>query len=340
MSLRPVLLAFLALAFPSPACVQPYPNVGEKLDLGVTLRGQDSTTWVGASGRTALILVLATPDSTGLAHFVHTTIGNDGNELRTLQGTWSGDVHASTLSVESTVRYTLPDERALPLSRRVGASRKGLHEKQTLGARLESGRLVLDGGNGSMVGSYVVLQAALARLGSSSPDAAGCAFQVMNLAVCSSQVRIPGFNSADMIQYFHPASFAGTLSGEVHISVATPTTPLTLIGYNTFADFSGVEIDGTQSSQTDTSGDGWLFGTVSFRFQPLALAPDGTATPLPPLNGTIDYGVSDGSGASVRLSNGNATGGQYRVAFEGGGTGTVDAASPYQPDLAVCLGLP
>lgn len=332
------LASLLVLTLSAPACVQPYPNVGEKLDLGVTLRGQASTTWIALSGDSALVLVLATADASGVARFIHTTVSH-GTAVVTLQGTWSGDVHASTLSVETTARFTLPDESALPLARRVGATRKGMHAPQTLLARLENGRLVLAGGDGSMAGTYSIFQAALAKLTPTSADAPGCAFQVMNLVVRSSEARVPGFGGTDMIQYLHPASFAGVLAGEMHVSVSTPTTPLTLIGYNTFADFSGVQIDGTQSSQTDTSGDGWLYGTVSFRLQPVSVAPDGTATPLPPVDGTVTYGVPDGSGSSVKLTNANATGGQYLIAFDRGGGGAVDAASPFSPDLAVCLGI-
>jgi hypothetical protein len=187
-----------------------------------------------------------------------------------------------------------------------------------------------------MDGSYVPLQVALSRLGRSSPSDLSCAFQVYNLTIVSSQVRIPGFNSALVSQYTSPATFVGEQAGSVRIAVTDLLSPLTDITYAGYSDFSGVAVEGTQWTKVNVAGDGYMYGSVAFRLEPVASG--GGAAP-PPLVGTVTYGESGGGGTSIRLTNGNVTGGSYAVSLDGGVSGPVDGVTWPPPPLAECLGI-
>lgn len=327
-------LAWLAL-LAGPACLDsPYANLGEILDATVSIAG---TTWIAsvdtASGPEVRLLVVAGPDSPSGRTFIHTSMIGIA-PVRKLVGTWSTD-GAGTVTFAATTEYVLADEASKPVASRAGSRRLTVDVRQTVSARLEGGSLVLSGGDGSLDGSYHRLDRALSRLGTAGATAAACFFQAFNVTVVSSQVRILGFNSAAIAQYTSPATFAGEASGNLVISLTNLLSPLTDITYGSFSDFPEMVVDGTQMTKVNLSGNGFMYGTLDFTFLPV----DADGKPLSPVHGSVSYGTPDGGGNSIRLTNGNVTGGSYTVSGADGLLGMVEGSSPPSPSIAACLGL-
>lgn len=321
---KPHALAALLLA--APACMTPYPDLAARLDVGRAVHG---VPYVMVAGSEVRLLVLGDPpDAASPAPFALTRV-TGGWSVVTLQGTWTEDRSLGKLTLRGAVEFVLPDERAVPVVQRDGASRRQLDQQQVLDVGPSGDQLVLSGGDGTAAGTWTLLEAALARLGGDA-TAPACAFQVANLTVRSAQARVPGFGSPAMVEYLDGASFLGTFAGTLHVSLRSLSTPWTTIAFSGYVDFSGVTLDGAQVSQTSTSGDGTMSGVIGFLFQPGAAS---ASDPLPPpIQGTIDYG-------GVLLGNGAPLGGGYAVAVQGGATGEVPAIGPPAPTIAACLGL-
>lgn len=330
---RAAALALLALALG--AC-GPYADVAQKLDVTARVAGD---TWIAAAGdRTELrILLVGKPDKDGVAQFAFSSLQQPisaGTSATALQGKWTevGAAGAVTLRVEFV--YTLPDERSVSLGSRRGASRTASQRMIPLTVTRTGGQLVV-AGDASIAGTYVAFGEALTHLGAAT-DPAACAFQVANLGVRTSEIRIIGFGGPGMSQYNSTATFVGTVAGsfQVHVSVSLPSfASTTTIGYSGFEDLGGAQVDGAQVTSVGSGGDGDMAGILTFVLQPRL--PDGTAAA--PITGTINYG----SGAdAVQITNGIATGGFYVVALQGGGSARVSPVTAPSPSVAECLALP
>ncbi len=319
----------------------PYTDVGQKLDVGATILAGD--TWIAATATEARLLVLGKPEQEGeRAAFAFTSIAlpiSAGTSVRALQGTYHESRADGWLRLEETLEYRLADESAAALLSRHGSTRDDIDRMVTFTQSRAGGRLALGGGDPGVAASYVPLPDALARLGAGTPfgpdtpSGAACAFQLANLAVRSSQVRILGFGGPSMTQYSVAAFFKGTLAGDVRVYFNGSGADIT---YRDFADFAGVRIAGTQSTNVDWSGNGHMYGTVAVTLEPAPLA--GGATP--PITGTIGYGDRNGGGDSIQIHDGLASGGRYVVALDAGGAARVDPVAPPSPSVADCLGLP
>jgi hypothetical protein len=314
-------LASLGIA----ACLGPYAQVGQKLDVAETFASGE--TWISYVGTEIHLLVLGrdrggAPIGFALSSFdVSETAGVSGRMLR---GTWSEA--SGTLRLAERLEYTMPDERDKGLLNRAGSQRNDVDRSLVLSAARTPTTLAL-GGDAAWAATYALLPAALANLGTATADDAACAFHLANLAVMTSQVRIIGFGGPGMLQYHNPQDFVGTLSGFVHVKTGVPSpTDITFDGYS---DFSGVELDGLQHTNAGLSGDGDMAGTVDFTFRP-----DGA----PPIHGTILYG--DGGPDSLQIKNGIAVSGHYLVTFDDGVSAKVSPVGPPTPNIAKCLGLP
>jgi hypothetical protein len=159
-------------------------------------------------------------------------------------------------------------------------------------------------------------------LSGNDANTTACAFHLANLAVESSEARIPGFNSAGLTQYLNREEpFDGILSGTVTIGLVGLFSPVTTNTFRNYADFEGVTLDGAQVSSTDTGGNGTLSGVLGFRIDR-----DG----LPPLEGAVDY-------REVVITGGNESG-NYLVTLDGGATYPVPTGHRI-PSLEQCLGL-
>jgi hypothetical protein len=247
----------------------------------------------------------------------------------TLQGTWTefGAAGQARLAVAHT--YTLPASSG---TGGPGAQRDDTPYALSVTVARAAGRLVV-AGDPRLAGTYVGLSDALGSLGRLTGRDAACAYQVASLAVQSSEIRILGFGSNQMLQYRNAATYVGTVSGSltIHVSFSlTNNQAGTSIRYDGFSDQGGVVLSGEQDTTTSLAGDGHMSGTLGFSLQPLSLDPAAVTTPI---NGSIDYG-------SVQLGNGNTSGGSYLVTLDPGSVSTLlDAVTP-SPSAVECLALP
>ena len=313
---KATVLAMTTLVLGAAACLGPYPGIGEKLDVGSQVNG---VSYIAVDGGAPRILIL---DLDGGSSVPFTRIDeHQPRALETLQGTWSGDLAAPRFATD--LLFSLPDEHTTPVVGRTGATRAQLSPPVIDQATLTS----TDGGSLDVTGSprfsghYDRFIEATARITGTEANITTCAFYVANLAVESSEARIPGFNSPGLTQYLNrDTPFGGILSGTVTVRLSGIFNPVATFTYAEYADFEGVVLDGQQVSSTNSSGDGALSGVVRFR-----IAREG----LPDIDGTLDYG-------QITLSNGNESG-NYLVTLDGGAT--VPVASGFRnPSLNLCLG--
>jgi len=300
------------------ACLGPYPNIGEKLDATSRVSG---SSYITLNSGNARVLVLAPLDGGQRAAF--TRIDEfQPRAVETLQGTWSDpgvDITFSTSTI-----FTLPDELTRPVSSRRGATRKTLSPPMVSAATLVavSGDTLELAGPAEVAGTYHTLASRTASIRDTDATSPACAFHVANLAVESSEARVPGFNSAGLTQYLNRVEpFQGILSGTMSIGLVGLFSPVSTITFQNYADYEGVVLNGQQISSTDTSGNGALSGVVTFHIERRGMAP---------LEGSVDY-------RAVTLSGGNESG-DYLVTLDGG-TETRVPTGHRIPSLEECLGL-
>jgi hypothetical protein len=303
------------------ACLGPYPNVAEKLD-GVDI--VNGTSYIALDAGAARILILAPFDGGRTAPFTRID-EQQPRAVQTLQGTYSGEA-TNTLNVNfsSTTLFSLPNEASKAVSDRVGASRHELSPPMQSKAHIDTSTdEVLDlSGSADVAGHFLRLLGRTALLTGTDQNTTACAFHLANLAVESSEARIPGFNSAGLTQYLNREEpFDGILSGTVTIGLQGLFSPVTTNTFRNYADFEGVVLDGVQVSSTDTGGNGSLSGVLAFKI--------GRAG-LPPLEGSVDY-------RAVTITGGNESG-NYLVTLDGGTTYPVPTGRRIPP-LEQCLGL-
>jgi len=303
------------------ACLGPYPNVAEKLD-GV--EGVNGTSYIALDAGAARILILAPFDGGRTAPFTRID-EQQPRAVQTIQGTYEGDAtNALNVTFSSTTLFSLPNEASKPVSDRVGASRHQLSPPMESKVHVDSSTdSVLDlSGSGDIAGHFLRLLGRTALITGNDANATACAFHLANLAVESSEARIPGFNSAGLTQYLNREEpFDGILSGTVTIGLVGLFSPVTTNTFRNYADFEGVVLEGQQVSSTDTGGNGALSGILAFK-----IGRDG----LPPIEGSVDY-------REVTITGGNESG-NYLVTLDGGATFPVPTGRRVPP-LEQCLGL-
>ena len=303
------------------ACLGPYPNVGERLD-GVAL--VNGTSYIALDAGAARILILAPFDGGQVAPFTRIDEAQP-RAVETIQGTYTGDPNnALNVTFSSTTLFTLPNEASKPVSDRDGARRHELSPPTESKLHIDTTtEEVLDlSGSRDIAGHYLAFLGRTAVITGTDATATACAFHLANLAVESSEARIPGFNSAGMTQYLNRVEpFDGILSGIVSVGLVGILSPVVTTSYSNFADFEGVVLDGVQVSSTNASGDGALSGVLGFRIQRKG---------LPDLEGQVDY-------RAVSLSGGNESG-NYLVRLDGGSEFAVPTGRRVPP-LEQCLGL-
>jgi len=298
------------------ACLGPYPGIGDKLDGTVPVSG---TSYIAVDAGAARILILAPIDAGTSAPFTRID-EQQPRAVETFQGTWSGSNDQVDFTANTV--FHLPDEHTKPVSSRTGATRQTLSPPVVTPATvaLAAGEALELVGPAEVAGSYLTLLSRTAMITGTDATATACAFHVANLAVESSEARVPGFNSAGMTQYLNREEpFAGILSGTMTVQLVGLFSPVTTIRYTNYADFNGVVLDGVQVSSTNASGDGAMSGVVAFRID---------REGLPPIEGTADYG-------EVVLTGGNESG-NYRVTLDGGTLARVPTGRRVPP-LEECL---
>jgi hypothetical protein len=315
----------------------PYVNLGEQLDVTVSLA--DGETWIAgnADGTDVRVLVLAeskdgVPAGFSLASIQFpVTAGLTASEL---QGEWvAGAGTAATFRVRSV--YTLPDESDRSPFSRVGAHRDAVDVTSQVTIERTGDALVL-AGDPSLAGHYLRLRRAVAALGTTTPHDAACAFQLMNVATQAFYVRVLGFGGALMLQYKDPASYLGTIggSGQVRLegSLNTKTT-FTFVG---LVELSGTHLEGVQTTTADTSGDGEMGGVLTWTIVPVGASGE----ELPALVAHVDFGGGGDPADAVQITRGNASGGHYAVTLDGGGAARISPVTAPSPSVTECLTLP
>ncbi|HEX9050243.1 MAG TPA: hypothetical protein VF841_06880 [Anaeromyxobacter sp.] len=334
----------LLLALAAASC-GPYANVAQKLDVTARVAGD---TWIANGGPDEVrILIVGKPSAEGTAPFSFSSVYEPisaGTSVSTLQGTWVevGTAGAATLDVEHS--YSYPDESTVPILQRNGTTRSDDRFPIQVTVARSAGRLAVSG-DARVAGTYVALTEALGHLGTAAPSDAACAFHVANLALLRSQGRIIGFGGAGILQYQQAETYIGTVAGTVEISMSGFTSNTTTLQYAGFEDIGGVVVDGPMKTDANSSGDGHMYGRMTFAFSPIAA--DGTAGT--PITGWIDYGgdatplgPNDPTNA-IQISYGNPVGGHYIVAIDPagvGGTAQVGPQDPPSPSVSQCLALP
>ncbi len=225
------------------ACLGPYPNIGEKLDVTSKVSGRSYLTVDAGNAR---VLVLAPLDGGSSAPF--TRIDEfQPRAVETLQGSWSP---GAELSFSTSTIFTLPDELTKPISSRRGATRKTLSPPSVSTATIgtvTSDTLELSGPP-EVAGTYHTLVTRTAHISGTDETSPACAFHVANLAVESSEARVPGFNSPGLTQYLNRVEpFQGILSGTMTIGLVGLFSPVSTITFTNYADYEGVVLNGQQN---------------------------------------------------------------------------------------------
>jgi hypothetical protein len=325
----PVLLALLACT------TGRYQDLGAKLDVGVTI-GVGSTTWIAPGPQKTQLLVLGADGGAGAPAYMETDIGSDGATISE-SGTYAIDSTGTNLTLNATLRFILLNELDKPVLQRLGARRQVISTSTTYGYLLSGNNLTLTGS--PTLGPFVFLPAGLAQLGSTTQHDAECAYMLALLTLDSSQARIPGFNGPGTTQYFTPATFVGTLTGDLTFvlngSIFSPHGDLK---YVEFSDFDGITLGRTLSDVADTNGNGYLYGTVSYQFTTRPSPTSDAGSRLVQV-GTIFYGNADGDGG-VPLTNGAISGGDLLVTMDSNPTVTVPHSTVASLDVSGCLSPP
>jgi hypothetical protein len=312
----------------------PYSNIGEKLDISVSVAEGD--TYISASGTIVRILLLGHNEAGAPTKFTLSSFDfakAAGSSATELQGDWSkgsAGTGGNSILLDGQVQYNFPDETSKGVMSRDGATRKDVSMPLHMTVLDQAGVRTLTG-DAAAAGRYVLLSTALQRLDPSTANGAACAFHVAHVVMMSAETRILGFGSPRQQQYSTPATFNGVVNGTLKITLAGLLNSTTTLVFTHLADFAGAEVNGTNIIHANTSGDGSMSGSVSFTLHP------GAGGGTSDVAGTIDFAAS---GDGLTIKGGNISGGHYHVAVQGGGSATVDPVAAPQPSFAICLGLP
>jgi len=314
----------------------PYAEVAQKLD--VTAPFADADTWVAARGTEIRLLVLGRREAGAAPAFALTVLQTPvsaGVSARALQGDFTEDPASSAATFTARREYLLADERDKPLLGRTGATRRDVNRVAHVGFERSGGGLVVSGDD-ELAGAYRPLAEAIAQLGAATERDAACGFQVANLGIRATQVRIIGFGGPGMTQYQNKATYNATVSGSFTVELEGFLDNRTTIRFADVVELTGVRLDGPQITEADSSGDGRMSGVLAFVLSPRG--PDGAA--LPVISGALDYGGAGDPADAIRIERGSAVGGHYAIALDGGGTARVSPETSPSPSLAECLTLP
>jgi hypothetical protein len=312
------------------ACLGPYQIIGQELNPTVSLGNQP--TWIQATPEQTTLIVFATPDGGPSAPFTLTTIARNQSAV-----IYTGTYYATATQVtfQNTLKYVLANEYSLKVTDRDGAQRFDVDGGATYNTSVDGGILTLTGT--PPLGSFASFTSALANLQATNQDQADCLLRVFQLSVISSEARILGFNGPAIIQYTTPATFNGVLTGVVNIGVESLFTPNTTLAYQQYSDFTGFVLDGSQYSQTDLQGNGYISSALNFQ---MASTPVDGGPSQTGIAGVVVYGNANGSPPSVLLTTGTPSGGSYQLTVDGGPTFLVGYDVLNTIDVTACVSTP
>lgn len=272
-------------------------------------RIETTSTWLRSTDEGTEIVLLGRRDPTDevplgqAACYGHGFVAHDSATTFEF-GSYTLDGDGEGLAVHE-IEYVFAHQPDRSIFDRDGAIRTDLGEpvEQAIEVTAEGSQLVvtLDGEAMRMTSLGEVVE----RLDVTTQAGAEDAFRLYNLPLFTSQARLLGFGSTGMTQYVGTtAEFAGAVRNRFTVTVDSFFDPNTLISYYQLEDLTGVVIDGPQTTDVDTGGDGIMGGVLSF-----VLRGTGGATDVK-LRGSVDYG-------ELEIVDGFAGGGQYTVTFDG-----------------------
>jgi hypothetical protein len=282
----------------------PTTPVGEAMDAGV-----------GEGGSTADVVV--EPHC-----FIRMAIEHDSSTTME-QGTYvlGADGHG-VFTVEHAYVFVYFDS-SVKLGARDGALRNDMPAPASHSIEIEAdGDQILvdvDGDTRRLTNLYDVI----AKLDPKDRAGAEDLFRVLNLAIYSSAVRIPGFGSAKMSSYINnTTTFKALVASDFTVGVGGPLlNPVTDIVYDQFEDLSGIVLDGDQRTVTNLYGNGSLSGVLDWRLR----SSDEDVF----LEGTLDY-------EGLVVVNGVAGDGTYTLTV-GGSSYTISYDLAADMDLRTLL---
>jgi len=322
MRTRLLLLGAALVVAATASCLGPYQIIGQALDTTISLG--DQPTWIQATPEKTTLIVFAAADGGFSAPFTLTTVARD-QSATILAGSYFFNGNEVTLTANE--KYVWQQQYNLPVTQRTGCQRFDIDAGSTYGYVRDGGVITLTGD--PPLGSFAYFPEALAGLQATTEPEAECVLRVFQLTVISSETRVVGFNGPSLIQYTTPATFNGTLSGSLNVSVESLLSPNVTISYTNFADFSGWVINGTQYTPTNLSGDGQTLQTIYFRMS--AAPPDG---------GPSETIISGQVGYDLLLSGGTPSGGTYNLTLDGGPTFPLSYQVATVMDVTACVATP
>lgn len=136
-------------------------------------------------------------------------------------------------------------------------------------------------------------------------------FQLYNIALLTSQARLPAFGSGGMTQYLNiTAPFVGLINSEFTVNVVTPLNPRTTIRYTSFQDLSGLIVGSPEGENQITvvniGGNGGMEGSLSYYML------RDPRDPASAVEGDLDY-------RSVEINEGFGNAGTYHLTIDSAG---------------------
>lgn len=290
----------------------PYPDLLEPVDKLPPIEG-DANGWILVEGDSTQVLVLGEDGS-----YLWSTVGRD-TSVRSEQGTFVED--AGSITFTSSIVYDFPMESG-PVEDREGARDEDveLEHIYEFDAADDGLSVALDG-----VGTFISFTHAVRSLDMGSDFDRTCLIRTVQLSVRTVQSRVRGFGGAGLLIYRdNETDYAGLLSGRMLILLEGLTNPLTTITYDTFGDFPELVLFDTFTTLVDSSGTGEMAGEMRFAFGRDAAEAEDSIDGLDlDFVGTVGYGPDD----AVRITEGDVTGGAYRLRLEH--PITIDESYPY-----------
>ncbi len=272
-------------------------------------RAETTSTWLRSTDDGTEIVLLGRADATDVvradrpACFGHGFVAHDSS-VRFAFGSYTLDGSGRGLATHE-LEYRFEHQPTLSLFDREGAVRTDLEtlvdERLEIVADGTQILVSLDGTPMRMTSMADVVEALDLRTQAGAEDV----FRLYNLPLFTSQARLLGFGSVGMVQYAGTtAEFSGAVRNRFTVAVASLLDPDTLISYYQLEDLNGIVVDGPQTTNVDTGGDGIMSGTLSFVMRGTAGATDVV------VRGAVDYGA-------LEIADGFAAGGTYTLTLDG-----------------------
>ena len=169
-------------------------------------------------------------------------------------------------------------------------------------------------GDSIVAGEYISSAQFFDTVLQSREEQAQCFYEAADIAISTSQMRIPGFGGKGMTQYLgNSYPYSGRVAGVLNVRLDNLLSPKSTFSFVDQQEFPELTLGGTQTSQTGISGSGWQFGAFTATFEWNLTGADAAASKT--LAGTISFGTGEEEG--IRIESGQRTAGDIRITFDG-----------------------